>query len=298
MMALKQYLDDNSIDLLYVNTLPKYMNDEYFNKNYGIESYLNQNVDKLLDRLTKSNINVLDLRKYALEEGMNMKSSFYYGDHHWTNDTGLWAVNKIAETLNNDFNYKLDINKYSPNNFTRLDLPHSWVGEQSLKLGLTNSIWDNYTLLYPNYNTDYNLTIYGTIINNATGDFNIFINHPILKYPLEKADYVSFHYVYLYQANTGIFITNNLENTKRILLVGDSFSHNIAPFLSLGLTEVDIMDIRKYEPSPEHSLEKYLSERLDMYDAVIVCYSPTMIGVHEDIEDGNGLPFHFFDSIK
>ena len=66
MQALKNYLDNLDIKLLYVNEPVKYLDDKEMETDLGLKSYANQNIDRLLSRLDDIGVNYLDLRQNIL----------------------------------------------------------------------------------------------------------------------------------------------------------------------------------------------------------------------------------------
>ena len=66
-------------------------------------------------------------------------------------------------------------------------------------------------------------------------------------------------------------ITNNMApNDKRILLIRDSFSCTLAPFLALDAKEITTIDLRHFT---ECSIEDYIKN--GNFDLVIVAYNPS-----------------------
>ncbi|SCZ81257.1 hypothetical protein [Pseudobutyrivibrio xylanivorans] len=57
-VAFRDFLEENGIQFLYVNEPTKYVDDNLFYKEFGIETYSNRNADKFLNRIREANINV------------------------------------------------------------------------------------------------------------------------------------------------------------------------------------------------------------------------------------------------
>jgi hypothetical protein len=89
----------------------------------------------------------------------------------------------------------------------------------------------------------------------------------------EKDQYASF-----LGGNAPLYIVRNpnAETEQRLLLVRDSYSDSLAPFLSQYYSEIHLLDLRYYKTSPA----RYAQEN-DL-DAIFVCYS-----VENFMEDAN-----------
>lgn len=281
LVALKNFLDERGINLLYVNEPVKYLDDSFIVNEFGTESYSNQNADLLLQRISNAGINVIDLREKLQEDGLNIYDMFYRTDHHWTTASGLWAAREIAEGLNEYCGYSIDTNIYSEANYTFREWEHCWLGEQGRKVGETYVGLDNYTEIVPNFLTNYTFKIDGEFVN---GTFEDFIDEGRYNTDINVYETGSWHYSY-----SQIDCINNNVDYGKVLLLGDSYAQVTEPFISLGVSEIDYLILR-YEDS-DSSLRQYI-ERND-YDTVIICYSQSMIGAHDDITSANYRMFAF-----
>jgi hypothetical protein len=89
----------------------------------------------------------------------------------------------------------------------------------------------------------------------------------------EKDQYASF-----LGGNAPLYIVRNpnAETEQKLLLVRDSYSDSLAPFLSQYYSEIHLLDLRYYKTSPA----RYAQE--NGLDAIFVCYS-----VENFMEDAN-----------
>lgn len=78
-------------------------------------------------------------------------------------------------------------------------------------------------------------------------------------------------------------------NDKRgkILLLCDSFSYVVVPFLAQDVHQIDTLVLR----SGNYNLNKIIQE--NNYDTVIILYAQFMIGAHDDINSANYRMFSF-----
>lgn len=250
--SLKEYLDEEGIQLLYVNAPTKYVEDSFFEDKFGIRSYSNQNVDVFLDRLTEAGIQNLDLRK-EIPEGLDIKEMFYRTDHHWTTESGLWAAEKISETLNEKFDYQIDMNLFRKSNYTFLEYNSCWLGEQGRKIGSAYLGLDDFTVIKPRYNTDITLTDDSGV---HQGNFDLMLDET--RYVKETEDAYadkSWYYSYLPEGLNTVMIKNNLQDQGKVLVLADSYFQVAFPFLSLGVAEADKLVLRNYEGSLREFIE-------------------------------------------
>ena len=280
--SFKQFLDENNINLLYVNEPIKYVDDSLLKDEFGIETYSNSNTDLFMTRINDAGINTIDLRDNIAEEGLNVEELFYRTDHHWTTEAGLWATMIIADGLNNYCGYQIDTSIYDENNYDKTEWEKCWLGEQGRKIAETYVGLDDYTELKPNFPTSY--TFYNGDGTTFDGTFDAFVNESV--YNTENDVYAnpSWHYSY----NRINCINNNVESGK-VLVLCDSYDHVTVPFLSLGVREVDSLVLRSYDDT--FSLRDYIVSR--GYDTVIIAYAQFMIGAHDNETNANYRMFTF-----
>lgn len=280
-MNFKQFLDNNGIKLLYVNEPTKYLDDDIFVKNFGVETYSNRNADKFISRLQSSGVDVVDLRENIKQQGLDIEKMFYRTDHHWTTDTGLWAARIIADSLNKYCGYHIDSSIYDDKNYSKNTWNNCWLGEQGRKYGETYVGLDDYTEIKPKFDTNY---MFNTQNGQYVGTFDGFIDESVYNLNNNVYDNPSWHYSYR-QINC---INNNVTEGK-VLILGDSYEQVTEPFLSLGVHQVDSLILRDCDQS--FDLKNYILT--NGYDTVVICYAQFMIGAHDDITSANYKMFSF-----
>ncbi len=282
MIALRDFLDEHGVHLLYVNEPTKYLDDSLFRDSFGIESYSNRNMDLFLSRIRKAGINAIDLRDNIREENLDIHDLFYRTDHHWTMPAGMWAAGIIADGLNRYCGYDIDLSVFNPDNFDARSWSSCWLGEQGRKLGATYVGLDDYTELKPKFPTDYTFTKGdGTVFE---GTFDDFIDETY--YDTEKSVYdnESWHYsTYIHD-----YVNHNVGHGK-LLILGDSYEYAMHCFLSLGVHEADILIRRNY--SEDFSLRDHILE--NGYDTVLIAYAQHMVGAHDTPGPSNYKMFIF-----
>lgn len=267
-LALKEYLDNKGINLVYVNIPTKYTDDDLFSREFGVESYSNRNADLFLERIAAAGVNTIDLRDDLEADGKNIYEMFYHTDHHWTTRTGLWAAGKIARGLNQYCGYSIDLSIYDESNYEMKEWKECWLGEQGRKIGLSYVGLDDFTEIRPKFETSF---IFQKEDEQTRGSFDDYINEKY--YDVSKDVYLakSWHYSYALKPS----VCNELVQDGKILFLGDSNSHVLNPFLSLGVSQIDSVILRGYKGSIREKIEA------GDYDTVIIGYVQFMIGAHD-----------------
>ena len=76
-VALRDFLAEREIPLLYVNEPTKYIDDAFFTNAFARETWSNRNMDKFLSRIRQAGVNAIDLRDNIREENLNVLDLFY-----------------------------------------------------------------------------------------------------------------------------------------------------------------------------------------------------------------------------
>lgn len=263
----KQYLDTRNIPLLFVQIPNKISRqDTMFNK---VVDFYNVNADELVGGIGGYGIHTFDLRDFAEAQKVDYRSMFYNTDHHWRPEAGLWAAGLIGDELNRSFGFDIDPSIYNPDNYHTELYANSFLGSLGRKVTLARATPDDFALIYPKFDVDLNIQI-PTIGLDATGNFEIIYDYS----PLNTKDFYEreLYGMYLHsvaEQHGFIRLVNNMrkENGPRVLLLGDSFSCVLAPFLALGLSQLDFIDLHHYEPALRDLIEA------EGYDMVITAYS-------------------------
>ena len=277
------FLRENNINLLYVNEPTKYVDDNYFEDQFGVKTYSNQNIDKLLNRLDEASIPYVDLRESIAEEGIEVSSLFYRTDHHWTTKAGLWAVKNIATGMNQMCGYNIDESLFDIDKYDVKEWKKCWLGEYGRKVSVKYVGLDDYWEIKPKFSTDYSFkNADGT---TTDGTFDTFINEDIYNTDTDVYESASWHYSYS-QLNC---INNNVSDGK-VLMLTDSYDCVTEPFLSLGVHEVDAIILRD-QSEENFDLRDYILQ--NDYDTVLICYAQFMVGAHDDETSANYRMFNF-----
>ena len=213
----------------------------------GILDFSNQNTDRFLLGLKESGVKYYDLRKILHNEGMNHHEAFFKTDHHWKPETGLWAAKKVLEFLRNDYNYNVNPEILNPENFDKVIYPEWFLGSQGKKVTLKRARPEDISLIYPKYRTQFNFQAPAAGIN-ISGDFGVIYE---MKSIVSKDFYGTNPYAVYKYGDQPLSITHNFlsDNNNKILVIHDSFSNSLIPFLALGVQQIDEIDLRHFSGS-------------------------------------------------
>ncbi|MBR1657204.1 MAG: hypothetical protein IJ697_01895 [Synergistaceae bacterium] len=271
--SVKEFADfcaGKGIDFMYINFPTKICVSEDRDI-AGKLDFANQNADRFLALLRNSGVRCYDFRKTLHEDGMKHHESFFVTDHHWKPETGLWAAGHILRILRDDLGWNVNPEILSPENFEYVVYPEWFLGSQGKKVTLVRAKPDDLTVIYPKFRTDFHVEMPSVKVN-VSGDITGFYDLEQVK---EKDFYKLNNYcVYTYGDQPLIRSCNNsMINSKRLLVIKDSFSECVVPFLALGFQYVDVIDLRIFTGS--------LRTFIDMTkpDAVIVEYHATIPGI-------------------
>lgn len=270
------FLKKQGIDFLYVQVpykISKYTDEVP----EGIKNYNNDNADKYIKNISKLDIDNIDLRKLIKEEGINHSSIFFKTDHHWTPKAGLWAFGKIAKELNSNYGFNIDKKLWDESNYNIKTYKKCFLGSQGKRTGIYYGGLDDFDIITPKFKTDFEFKIESEKIYKK-GEFK----ETLLD--LSKFGTNDYFNTWQYDTYTGgdyglINITNKMNNDgKKILLIKDSFSGVLIPFLAEGCSTLDVIDLRKYDGI---GLEEYIENNKP--DIVITMYNPNTISIRGEM---------------
>lgn len=264
-----EQLQQMNIDLLYVQ-YPFKINK--FDKGLpaGVEDYSNENADEILAELNRRGVATFDLRDEISKEFPDYGSLFFKTDHHWKPETGLWAAKKISAKLNRSFGFQIDTALLDKDRFVETIYKNQFLGSMGKRVGRYYAGVDDFSLFLPSYHTDMSNAVTRAAGNSFTKQGS-FEQTFIFGENLSKVD--------LFKMNTFVAYTggdypisvckNNLIAGKKILVLRDSYSCVVTPFLSLAACqELHIIDPRLYKDS----ISGYIKDINP--DIVLLLYNP------------------------
>ena len=269
LIKLDAVASDHNAEFMYIQLPFKIENDSVMP--LGCHEYGNENADELL-RLISSDVYSIDFRSIIYEAGYEWEKLFFKTDHHWRPETAFWAAGCIAEVLSEQYGHVIDRRSHNISYYDVIKYEDWFLGSQGKRTGNWYSGVDDFSLITPRYETSFRFIAESqsgeTIKRYGTFDDTMFDWKNI-----SKKDYfnINTYAGYIggdYKKN---IITNNMApNDKRILLIRDSFSCTLAPFLALDAKEITTIDLRHFT---ECSIEDYIKN--GNFDLVIVAYNPS-----------------------
>lgn len=224
----------------------KYNDDEYF--------------ENISNTLSQNGINFVDLRETFREEYKNGTQLYYKTDHHWTTAGAYTAYTKLCESLRITPTPKdsFDIKSYD-----------GFYGTTYSTSGFLLTPADKIEVWNNPANTEENIKVKiteGTQTKEYSSMF--FYDH------LEEDD----KYPVFIDGNHALTeITNSDANGGTLVMIKDSFSHCLAPFLVDNYSKVILVDMRYYKLSVSDLIEQESPEQ------VVVIYGIDNIATDTDI---------------
>lgn len=252
--SFNDFLKERKIKLLYIQApakINKY--DEQLPK--GIKNYCNSDSDTLLQKLSDKGVDTFDLREVMNEKIDDYYGAFFKADHHWKPETGLWAAAQVAERLNEEYNFNFNMEKFEISNYDLKVYKNYFLGSQGRRVSLGYTNPEDISIITPKWDTDITIQCAKKEINQRGRFEEVLIDYS----QLEKIDYYNKnpYAAYLWGDDELTKITNNLNpNGKKILMIKESFSLVMIPFLIDGVSEIDLIDKRYYRNSVKEYVEQ------------------------------------------
>lgn len=218
--------------------------------------YYNQKADNYLQDLADNQVDALDLRPALSESGIAPNEVFFKTDHHWRVETAFWAYKELAICLQQKYGFVVDPFYMDKENWNFLTYDAVYLGSMGRKTGMYYSGVDDITLIYPKFNTKYELRMEYTkdLVLNPSGRFE----ETLLSYvPFRNGidpfnTYYDKYASYLSGDYRLIHIVNEENPTgPKVLFIKDSIARPTAAFLTTMCSEVWLLDPRYYDDSME-----------------------------------------------
>lgn len=214
----------------------------------GVTDYGNENADKLLSVLADEGVDYLDLRP-GMRAAMAQPGAerfFFRTDHHWTPEGGFEGYRELMDYLSAHYGFSYDPAHTDPNSYEKLAYEDFFLGSQGKRVGSLYAGVDDINLWKPKFDTSFTYSVPLNAIER-TGPFE-----QSLLFPERVAakDWFGGNPYTLYAGGDYNLarMTNHLNpDGPRVLLIRDSFSCVLAPFLALDCGEVVTIDLRYFK---------------------------------------------------
>jgi len=242
-------LREMALPLLYVQ-LPNKVIPGYTELPKPMTNNSNLVADAFLERLAAQQLPYLDLRPRLWQSGIPYKDMFYRTDHHWQTPTAFWAAMELVAYLEESLHWELpslsrDLKDYRQETYTGI-----FLGSQGRRTGRFYTGVDDFTIIYPYTDGSYSLYADGYAEPLWTGSFRqTFLReeHLAADKPITHGRYGTF---LEYDMGLVHIINHDLQEGKRVLLIKDSFSLAMAPFLAQFFQELYLIDLRAFTQLP------------------------------------------------
>lgn len=260
-------LSRRNIKYLYI-TMP-YVVDNYSPQlPEGVSDYGNINLTKMNIWMREMGVDTLDLREVLKRNNMSTYDIFYHTDHHWTTMGGFWAYNQIVDYLEEtNHDILVDETIRDINNYTIETYPKWHLGSNGQRTGIFFAGIDDYDLILPKCDT--------YLIRKDKDFGGSYEEMMIRRDALEKREYTSrYTYDNVYSRTQNNWYNPTAKVDKTVLIIGDSMSKAVIPFMALSFEEVLYM---------EGDVSKIDETYLDSYkpDIIISMYYPGNIHSEE-----------------
>ncbi len=219
----------------------------------------NYRMDKFLSLLQQNGVTAMDLRNNLKNSGLALEEMFLKTDHHWTPRAGFTAVQGLVELVRERYQDDWDPEGFycSPDNYHSRTFEKCMLGSTGRNTGAVYSGLDDYTLLWPEFDTEFTWEDYEHE-DSSHGDFT----HSLLDLSCLDADslYVnSINRVYINEIVDKDRITNHKNpEGPRIKALRDSYFSPMACFLAPMCSEIDMMWGRGGDSPEEY--EEFIEE--------------------------------------
>lgn len=226
------------------------------NRISGILDFSNQNADDFLSTLKDNNVDYIDYRDFIDESSdSSYRDMFYKTDHHWKPITGMHAVNKVGEHLNQQYGYHINLELLNPNLYDRVQYDKVFLGSLGRKATLAEAMPEDFSIYQPKFYSNIHYEVPEEKVN-ITGDLSILYDMK----QLERIDYYNLNPYSAYNYGDKALIhvkNNNVNDGKRLLVIKNSYANPMTFFLSTGVDKMDIIDLRLFNGSLQTYIDKY-----------------------------------------
>lgn len=264
--GLKEFCAQRNIPVYYVSYPGKSTYTDSRPEDFGVMGDDKDQRAALLGRIRENGVPVLNLEDDFKARGFSQEEVFYKTDHHWKTEMGLLAAREIAEMLKTEASLEIYPELLTEDHFHARKFPKSWLGETGRKVSVA---WvgdlDDYVFYEPVFETELEYHVPSAGINTE-GGFSDIIDWSRFGDDTDLYDN-SLHYVYMKDCGTITHIRNRKLTGANILLIKDSFSVPVMPFLALTCGNITWWDMR----GNRYSVFDYIDRH--RFDAVVIAYT-------------------------
>ena len=208
----------------------------------GLEESGNATCDAYLAELDRLGVDYLDLRPVFESNGI-YSNWFFRTDHHWKPEAAFFAWQYLSGELDLRYGYETPSILTNPNNWSTRVLDDFFLGSQGKRVGSLYAGVDDFTIYTPKFDTNLTYT-------NSDGSFDRsgpFAQSVCFPERVEERDWFNGH-PYYSGGDYAMATMVNHSNPKgpKVVLLRESFSCALAPFLALSCSELTTIDLRYF----------------------------------------------------
>ena len=210
----------------------------------GLEESGNATCDAYLAELDRLGVDYLDLRPVFESNGI-YSNWFFRTDHHWKPEAAFFAWQYLSGELDLRYGYETPSILTNPNNWSTRVLDDFFLGSQGKRVGSLYAGVDDFTIYTPKFDTNLTYT-------NSDGSFDRsgpFAQSVCFPERAEERDWFNGNpYTYYSGGDYAMATMVNHNNPKgpKVVLLRESFSCALAPFLALSCSELTTIDLRYF----------------------------------------------------
>lgn len=202
-------------------------------------------MNALVQHMEERGVEVLDLRD-SFEALGDYSHLFYRTDHHWNIEGGFFAFQTICETLRTEYGVEMDPWYENASHYNWEVLENWFLGSQGKRVGTLFAGTDDFTVMTPDFATDFTFSIPSReTMREGTMEETILFPERIA----QKDYYNANPYTY-YAGGDYDYVTieNHLNpDGPSILVVRDSMTCALTPFLALDCSTLTLIDTRYFK---------------------------------------------------
>lgn len=243
LLELQNTCEENGAQLYFVLT-PQKISKYDPELPAGVQDWYNPMADEFLAQID-GQVPYMDLRQVIHDGGIDQYDFFFKTDHHWTPEGAFWCWGQVAQTLKSQYGFAFDDKITDLDNYTVTTYPDWFLGSLGKRVGPVYAGLDDFSVITPNYATDFSLTVPDKGIDRS-GDYAHALLVPEM---FEKNDLYSDNpYAGYIGGDYGLchIVNRQPPNNKRVLLVRDSFACVFTPYLAQACAELDTIDKRAF----------------------------------------------------
>lgn len=271
LVEFNSWLENEGIEFTYVLTAES--GDERLGQlPFGVETnYCEETSNKLINILTKNNIEYLNTFEVLINSDKNYYDYFYKTDHHWNEYAGLLVAQSIASHFNKTYGMSLDTTIFNENNYDKIVYKKTFLGSCGKKVCRGYVEPEDFELLLPKFSTKFTCSCKGS----TEGSYleTLINSDEINNLYYDTTPYAS----YLFGDQPIISVKNlNCNNNKRILVLKDSKANIVNAHFASCVEYLDVIDLRHFNGDLRNFIETTNP------DVVITIYSPFNPGLFYD----------------